>query len=409
MTALRLGLLAVATFVYVTFELLPVGLIGDIAVDLDVSQGRVGLLVSGYAVVAGLCTIPGVRLVARLPRVRAIQGAMAVLLVAAVVATVATSYPAMVLSRVLAALTHGILWSLVAPAAASLVPRERAGMATAAVFGGATAASVIGSPLATFVGEATDWRVAAGGLAVLVALTLAGLALTLPVEPPARPGAGHEADHGSNAVSIGLVGRLLGPSAGSLLVLYALAVVVVSAHFTSFTYVAPIARRAMGDVDVPLLLAGFGAAGALATLAVGRVLDARPVMTTVAAVAAMLLGTSGLALALVLGDHVATSSWVAIVLFGTVATWGAAFAAIGPSYQAAVMRLARERVDTASAVYVTCFQVGIAVGSGLGAALIGTHLALIPVVSAVACAVALVLTVARRDVYADREAAALSG
>ncbi|MCX6407552.1 MAG: MFS transporter [Propionibacteriales bacterium] len=399
MTALRLGLLGVATFVYVTFELLPVGLIGDIAEDLDVSQGRVGLLVSGYAVVAGLCTIPGVRLVARWPRARAVQGALAVLLVAAVVATVATSYSAMVLSRVLAALTHGILWSLVAPAAAALVPRERAGMATAAVFGGATAASVVGSPLATFVGEATDWRVAAGGLAVLVALTLVGLVLTLPAEP-STPSPSVADDLLDQAGSEGGLRRLLGPAAGPLLVLYALAVVVVSAHFTSFTYVAPIARRALDGVDVPLLLAGFGVAGAVATLVVGRVLDARPVGTTVAAVAAMLAGTAGLAAALGLGGG--SSLLVGVVLFAAVAVWGAAFAAIGPCYQAGVMRLAGDRVDTASAVYVTCFQVGIATGSGLGALLVGIDVGVLPVVSASACAVALVLTLLRRDVYAVR-------
>ncbi len=400
MTALRLGLLGVATFVYVTFELLPVGLIGDIAEDLDVSQGRVGLLVSGYAVVAGLCTIPGVRLVARWPRARAVQGALAVLLVAAVVATVATSYPAMVLSRVLAALTHGILWSLVAPAAASLVPRERAGMATAAVFGGATAASVVGSPLATFVGEATDWRVAAGGLAALVALTLVGLVLTLPVEPstPQPSGGAHLLDTAGRGDGLH---RLLGPAAGSLLVLYALAVVVVSAHFTSFTYVAPIARRALDGVDVPLLLAGFGVAGAVATLVVGRVLDARPVGSTVTAVAARLVGTTGLAAALSLGGA-GSSLLVGLVLVASVAVWGAAFAAIGPCYQAGVMRLAGEHVDTASAVYVTCFQVGIATGSGLGALLVGIDVGVLPVVSAVACAVALVLTLLRRDVYAAR-------
>jgi predicted MFS family arabinose efflux permease len=66
------------------------------------------------------------------------------------------------------------------------------------------------------------------------------------------------------------------------------------------------------------------------------------------------------------------------------------------------MRLAGDRVDTASAVYVTCFQVGIATGSGLGALLVGIDVEVLPVVSASACAVALALTLLRRDVYAPR-------
>ena len=76
-------MLAGATFVYVTFEFSPVGLIQDIARDLAVPPGRVGLpLISGYAVVAAAVTIPTVALASRVSRGTALVASLVVLVVA---------------------------------------------------------------------------------------------------------------------------------------------------------------------------------------------------------------------------------------------------------------------------------------------------------------------------------------
>ncbi|MEV4195959.1 MFS transporter, partial [Streptomyces toxytricini] len=111
-TAARLAVLAAATFVYVTFEVFPVGLIRDIARDLDVSEGRVGLLISGYAVVAAVVTVPAVALASRVSRGTALAASLVVLIAAEVLAAASTGFAMMAASRVAAALTHGVLWSL---------------------------------------------------------------------------------------------------------------------------------------------------------------------------------------------------------------------------------------------------------------------------------------------------------
>ncbi|WP_145942823.1 MFS transporter [Corynebacterium glyciniphilum] len=67
-TIAKLIALAGATFVYVTFEVFPVGLIRDIADGVNVGEGQVGLLVSGYAIVAACATIPTVALASRVRR-----------------------------------------------------------------------------------------------------------------------------------------------------------------------------------------------------------------------------------------------------------------------------------------------------------------------------------------------------
>lgn len=174
-TTARLIALAGATFVYVTFEVFPVGLIQNIAAGVDVTTGKVGLLVSGYAIVAALATIPTVALASRVSRRTALVVSLLFLVVAEVLTFVSTTFIMLAFSRFIAALTHGVVWSLVAPAAAALVPRERVGTATAVVFGGASLALILGSPGTTFIGGHIGWRVTAG------VLTIATLAVTLAV------------------------------------------------------------------------------------------------------------------------------------------------------------------------------------------------------------------------------------
>jgi len=64
------GLLALASaaFVYVTAETLPIGLLPQLASGLHVHEWAVGLLVTAYAVVAGLAALPVTALLEHRPR-----------------------------------------------------------------------------------------------------------------------------------------------------------------------------------------------------------------------------------------------------------------------------------------------------------------------------------------------------
>lgn len=52
--AVQLTVLAAAAFVYVTAEIVPVGALPAIALDLRVSEGLVGTLLASYALVAAV-------------------------------------------------------------------------------------------------------------------------------------------------------------------------------------------------------------------------------------------------------------------------------------------------------------------------------------------------------------------
>jgi predicted MFS family arabinose efflux permease len=285
-----------------------------------------------------------------------------------------------------------VLWSLIAPAAATLVPRERVGTATAAVFGGSTLAAILGSPGTTLIGELIGWRATALVLAAATVAVTLGLVWALGLRRGPRPPA---------------AGDARGPAAPEpvrpavhwprVLTLCAVAVVLITAHFLSYTYFAVLVADLTGtSAAVVVLLAVFGGAGALGTFLVGRHNDTAPQRTAAVTIAVFAVGIGLLALASAL-DGTTTRSTVAAV---AVALWGGAFAAAGPVFQTGVMRLAGEDADRASSVYVTGFQIGIAGGSALGAALLGHSSLWLPVTSTVLVALVLAVVLVRRPVPA---------
>ena len=70
-----IAMMALSAFVFVTAETLPVGLLPQIAHGLSVSEADVGLLLTSYAAVAALSTIPLTALTMRIRRDRLLAAA----------------------------------------------------------------------------------------------------------------------------------------------------------------------------------------------------------------------------------------------------------------------------------------------------------------------------------------------
>lgn len=386
-TVVRLVILACATFIYVTFEVFPVGLISEIAQDLRQPESRIGLLVSGYAVVAAIVTIPSVALATRISRGSALVWSLVVLVIAELLTFFAANYPMMVASRVVAALTHGVLWSLVAPAAAALVPPRKVGAATAIVFGGPALAAILGSPGATLIGGLVGWRNTA------LILSAATVAITVGVAWAVRP---RPASHES-ADRVGDVGHAGEPGQARarwnvVAALCALTLVLVSAHFVSFTYFALIVDHVTRSGATVLFLTVFGVAGAVGTVLVGRYTDRSPRSTAIVTFAVFVTGT----VLLVISEAASPAGARYTILVFAVVAWGAAYAAIGPILQSEVIRASAADADRASSVYVTCYQVGIAAGSAVGAAVLDRSIGALPWITAVLVTAALAYALSSR-------------
>jgi len=349
-----LAVLSSAAFVYVTAEIIPVGALAAIARDLHVSEALVGTLLASYALVAAVATVPLVRWTAAWPRRRALIFTLLCLTASQLISAVAPTFAVLALGRLLCALTHGLMWSVIAPIGTRLVPASHAARATMAVYVGTALALVVGSPLTAAMSELWGWRMAVAAITVAAAFVTVATRMALP----------EMVMTGGTAVAGPL--RRWHHRNRRLLALSLLTLVGVTGHFVSYTFIVVIIRDVVGvrGPEVAWLLAAYGVAGLIAMAALARPGDRHPK-------AAILLCLAGASLAFValaaLGffDHRHT---LAAVLTGVAAIilWGAMATAMPPILQSAAMRHSPEDPDGASGLYVAAFQVGIMAGSLLG-------------------------------------------
>ncbi|MFC6562892.1 MFS transporter [Actinoplanes utahensis] len=361
-----LVVLGTSTFCYVAAETLPVGLLPEIAADLDVTEAQVGLLLTSYAVVAALSTIPLTALTMRVPRHTLIAVTVAVFAVSQAAAAIAPTFAILMLSRLICALAHGVFWSVIAPIILRLAPPGQGGRATAMVFVGNSLAIVLGVPAGTALGQWLGWRTAVGFFAVAGAICVALLLAVLPKLPALpRDLETRTGQRMRNAITI--------LRNGSVARLCLVTMVLVVGHFAAYTYIAPLVRRDAGldGAALSALLLGYGAVGLAANFVVRRFVDHRPGPLVIGLAATVALAV--VMLAPVLGP---------IPTIVCTLLWGGAFTAIPVFLSTAALRVAPAARDAASAVYVVAFQIGIGGGAFLGERLVTTgHLGTLPLLA----------------------------
>lgn len=378
---LALGALATSTFLYVTTENLPIGLLDLIAGDLGERRSTVGLLVTAYALVIVLASVPLTGLLRRAPRRLLLTALLAVLVVTSVVSALADDYVALLVSRVLTALSQAVFWSVVTPVAAGLVPADRRGRALSVLYGGASTGIVLGVPAGTWLGQQAGWRAAFVATAVVGLLALATVAVVLP-ERQAGEG---PADHGSD------------PDAGRYAALVVATAVGVTGAFVALTYVTPFLLDLSGVPPAALgpVLLVRGLASLAGVVAIGVLVDRNPWLALVVSVAVQALGL----LLQLLGASSAVVTTVALALSG------AALSGIATTVGARSLQLAPGRSDMATAGTGTAFNVGIMTGALVGGLLVEDALRSTALVGALLSVVALVVVLSEPSVSTRRRSA----
>lgn len=342
-----------AAFVYVTFEMFAVGLISPMSADLGVTEGSVGLLMTAYAGVVAVVTLPLMHLTRRFNRTPLFITTLGFLFAGVVLQATAVNYAMLAVARITAALTHGLFWSLINPMAARLAGPGRTGRAIATVSLGSTMALVIGSPTMTTLGGMIGWRATSW---ILGAFVLASIAVLVPTLPSLPAVVRDKARKGERPGSL----------FASLILFVALAV---TALFTTYTYLGLIVERTSGPVWVAAGLSLYGVVGIVGVLWAGQRVDRRMIRMNVVTPAMLLAAVAiGLFAMTLEGRPAMVLTAVFIAVFGTAA--GAL-----PTVATTVFLHAGQRnQDRASAIYVVTFQIGIASGSAIGAAAVDAGL-----------------------------------
>jgi DHA1 family inner membrane transport protein len=343
-----LAALSASTFVYVTAETLPIGLLQEMSADLRVSPSAVGLLVTVYGLVVVVGSVPLTFATRRIPRRRLLPGLLLALVAASVFGVTAAGYRMLLGTRLVIALTQALFWSVVVSTAAGLFPRRMRGRVIAVVFTGSSLAAVVGVPGGTWLGQHVGWRgayLALAGLALAAAVVLA-MSLPNPADRDSRAAIGTEPDTRSY---------------WTLLSTNALAT---AGAFTVYTYVSPFLTDVSGFAVAamgPLLLIR-GLAGIVGVAAGGTLADSRP--WTAAALSLTLQATALLCLY--------SFGASPILAAGLVAVAGLALAALNAATATLVLHVAPGSSDIAVAGASTATNMGITVGALAGGALLPT-------------------------------------
>lgn len=340
------------SFLLVSAEFLPNGVLTEIAAELDVTPGQAGQLVTVTAL-AGLIVAPTIGLaLPRLDRRTLLVWMSAFAAASNLIVAIAPNLALMLVARVLLGAALSGFWTMSITVAARIAGPERLGRAVMFTSAGTSLATVAGVPMGVLLAQLLDWRGVFGIAAAASALLAIGLRVLLPSVPA------------QNAARISvLLETLRRPGTGLGMAGH---VLVIIGHALAYTYIRIALERvqldgaAIDERTIILLLAVFGIGGFIGNIVIGTGIDRT--YRVLAVVTPLLI--AGSVLLIILG---AGSLWT----IGAVAfVWGFFFASWLLIVNTWVGHRMPDRLEAGGGLVVLGFQIGIMLAAGAGGVLV---------------------------------------
>ena len=348
-----------------TTEFIIMGLLLQVAADMQVTVSMAGLLISGYAL--GVCAgAPVLTLATRhMPRKAVLLALMAIFTLGNVACALAPNYGVLMAARVLTSLAHGTFFGVGSVVATGLVAPDRRASAISTMFMGLTVATLLGVPFGAWFGLMLGWRAAFWAVAAIGVVAFGVLVVFVPRRvgdgEAAAPLREELAALAQRQVQLGLAVTVLG----------------FAGLFTVFTYIQPILTRISGfsEASVSPILLVFGAGLSIGNVLGGKLADR--------GLSRALIGTlAGLAAVLVVMAPALQAQIPAVLLVGLLGA--AAFATVAPLQLRVLEKAGPAGRNLVSSLNIAAFNLGNALGAWLGGVTIdhGPGLAALPLVAA---------------------------
>lgn len=336
--------LVLSVFVFNTSEFVPIGLLSDIAADFRVTEARAGFLITGYAWVVAVMSLPLMLLVSRMECRRLMLGVVGLFVLSHIGSALSSGYWTLMLSRVGVACSHAVFWSVVSPLAVQVAPPHRGNAALGWVVAGSSVAMIVGLPLGRVLGLYLGWRTTFLAIGILSALCFV---LLLTVFPTVQS---------RNAVSLRQLPALI--SRPAIWGIYAVTVIAITGHFTAYSYIEPFLTgvAGMGENAITIVLVLFGLVGIAVSFLYSHFYERHPMSFIRYAI-------FGIALFPPILDAVSGSH---LALFGVCILWGLAIAVFNIVFQAGIIRFAPQGTAVAMSIYSGIYNVGIGSGALVG-------------------------------------------
>ncbi len=254
--------LVLSVFIFNMSEFTPVGLLTNIATDLEVSESKAGMIISFYAWVVAIISLPMMLLFVKTEYKHTMLLMVALFSFFQFISGIASSYEMLMIGRIGVAVAHSVFWAIVTPMAIKSVDIGYQRLAISAIAAGTSIAMIFGIPLGRIIGLALGWRMAFMTIAIIGVFTFMMLLIVLPrMENPRTFTLKRLPDILTNKVLIGI---------------YILTIVFVTGYYMGYSYIEPFLGQVAGMSDsmITLALTVIGVAGIMAGFLFARFYDA---------------------------------------------------------------------------------------------------------------------------------------
>lgn len=341
---LSVAILAFSAFLIVTTEFLIIGLLPALARDLDISISMAGQLVTLFAFTVMIFGPPLTAMLSHLDRKKLFVAILLIFAASNALAAVSDSFWLLAVARLVPALALPVFWGTASETAGQLAGPEKEGQAIANVYLGISAAMLLGIPLGTLVSNALGWRGAfwlLAGLSLIMALAI--LAFMPAVSRTAKVDFLQQAKIFKEPYFLSNV---------------LLSIVVFSAMFTAYTYLADILERVAGvhPENIGWWLMEFGAVGLIGNWIGGKAIDRSPIKASVLFLLLLAIGMTA----------VVPFAHMGLIFCAAQGLWGIANTDLYPVSQVRVMSSVSHSKALAGTTNVSAANAGIGIGAIVG-------------------------------------------
>lgn len=336
--------LAVGAFIFNTTEYIPIALLSDIGQSFGKPATEVGMMITVYAWIVALLSLPLMLMTKNIERRKLLLMLFALFVLFHALSFFSWNFNILLVSRIGIALTHAVFWSITASLAVRLAPTGKTNQALGLLSTGTVLAMVLGIPLGRVVGQYFSWQLSF----LLIGVCAAGVMLVLAKNLPALPS--------QNTGSLSSLPSLF--KRRNLMLLYAMTVLIITAHFTAYSYIEPFVLQVgrFKAEQVTIVLSLYGLAGFAASYLFGKWFAKVQRLFMLGAVAVILLS------ALLLLPFASFPYAVYALVF----IWGVAIVIVSLGMVSKVLAFASDATDVANSIYSGLYNVGIGGGALLG-------------------------------------------